>query len=53
MVHNELQQNEKFLVDFKRSVGYLKVFSKKYFNLFLYDNSLLAFGRVGFAERRT
>ena len=25
MVHNELQQNEKFLSDFKRSVGYLKV----------------------------
>ena len=25
VVHNELQQNEKFLSDFKRSVGYLKV----------------------------
>ena len=24
VVHNELQQNEKFLSDFKRSVGYLK-----------------------------
>ena len=31
MVHNELQQNEKFLSDFKRSVGYLKVSEFKAF----------------------
>jgi len=28
VVHNELQQNEKFLSDFKRSVGYLKLLAE-------------------------
>ena len=52
VVHNELQQNEKFLSDFKRSVGYLKVAEPNHLlqSLLLHQHNFPAACRAGPSE---